>query len=140
LVASIIDTVLLFIDYGTGAVKKLDIPSYMKVYENQNVLTSVSKIYNQEFKNNNYMIFRSLFPLQDGFIINLKLTPINNNYADYLIICRYDNEGNLKEERVINLKQFGKITFLDSYNEQNQEIHYLGILNNEKIIKFSVKI
>jgi len=140
LVASIIDTVLLFIDYGTGAVKKLDIPSYMKVYENQNVLTSVSKIYNQEFKNNNYMILRSLFPLQDGFIINLKLTPINNNYAEYLIICRYDNVGNLKEERVINLKKFGKITFLDSYSAQNNEVHFMGILNNEKIISFSVNL
>ncbi|MEN6294577.1 MAG: hypothetical protein ABFD61_00435 [Chloroherpetonaceae bacterium] len=140
LIISLIDTVLLFIDYETGSIKKMDIPAYLRVYKDLHIISDISKTYNQNFLNSNYDILRSLFPLSDGFIFTLKLVRKNSNIVDYINIGRYDNNGNLKENKVLYLKPYGKINFVESFSMQNNEVYFIGILNNEKIITFSVKI
>lgn len=140
LIISLIDTVLLLIDYEDGSIKKLDIPAFLRVCKDLHIISDISKTYNQNFLNSNYNILRSLFPLPDGFIFTLKLVGKNNNIADYINIGRYDNNGNLKENKVFYIKPYGRINFVEPFSIQNNEVYFIGILNNEKIISFSVKI
>jgi len=140
LIISLIDSVLLSIDYETGSIKKLELPTYLRVYKDFNIISNISKTYNQNFLNSNYYILRSLFHLHNGFIFTLKLVKKNSNIVDYIIIGRYDNNGNLKENKVLYIKPYGKINYAESFFIQNNEVYFIGIMNNEKIITFSVKI